>query len=315
VHNENSQQPTFTLTFDNPYLSKDYIDGNIKIIDLQNKSNTCLLFCSGNGLYFPNTFEEYTQRIRIEDRYEWENIAKNKLIQKNISKIIFIRDIFKQWYVAGINSKINNIGKMAEYLKHETQGYEITVAGNSAGGYIAVLIGALIKADIILSVCGQYNLWNFVDKNPLLKKYENELPHSKYYDLRNLIEEDTNIIYFVPIYCETDIPQYKLVENYQNIKIFRFNSKSHSLGEICGMNYPRLLTYTKRKIDTLYLKYKDKIVNPHVFFVEKNIMLRCLFRVFIKAAKRVLCAFTRRPGLSPRRQPHRPRTGQRPAPR
>jgi hypothetical protein len=285
VYNENSQQPTFT--FDNPYLLNDYIDGNIKIINLKNKSNKCLLFCSGNGLYFPNTVEEYTKKIRIENRYEWENIAKNKIIQNNVSKIIFIRDIFKQWYVTGINSKINNIEKLAEYLKNEANGFEITIAGNSAGGYIAVLLGILINANIIITVCGQYNLWDFVDKNPLLRKYKDEIHYSKYYDLKNLIGEETNIIYFVPINCQTDIPQYESVRNYKNIKIFKFNSKRHGLGEMSGGNFPYLFTYNKAKIDALYLKCKNRIINPYLFFVEKKLFFLQPFHILKKLIHKI----------------------------
>jgi hypothetical protein len=269
---DNRQQATFTLTFDNPYISEDYADGNIKIIDLQNKSNKCLVFCSGNGLYFPNIVEEYTHKIRMRNRYEWENIAKNKIIQNNVSKIIFIRDIFKQWYVTGINDKINSIEKLAKYLEDETNGYEITIIGNSAGGYIAVLLGALIRADIIITVCGQYNLWDLVDKNPLLKQHKDEMQYSKYYDIRNFIKAETNILYFVPIKSKEDIPQYESVKDNKNIKTFRFNSKKHGLAEICGINYPYLLTYNKKKIEALYLKNKTKIINPYLFFVEKKIM-------------------------------------------
>jgi hypothetical protein len=283
----NSQQPIFTLSFDNPYLSNDYIDGNIKIINLQNKSNRCLLFCSGNGLYYPNTLEEYINKIRIENKYEWDNTAKNKIIQKTVSKIIFIRDIFKQWYVTGINSKINNIEKLSEYLRQETRGYEVTIIGNSAGGYIGVLIGLLIKAKIIITVSGQFNLWDFVDKNPLLKKYKNELQHSKYYNIMKLMEEETNILYFVPINCETDIPQYELVKKYQQVKIVKFNSNRHGLGEIHSMNYPILLRYDKIRIDMLYQKYKDKEINPYLFFIERRVFFLQFIHIFRKIISRI----------------------------
>jgi hypothetical protein len=264
------------------FLQEDYTNENIKVIDLQNKSNKCLLVCSGNGLYFPNTFEEYAQKIRVKDRYEWENITKNKIIRSHFSKIIFIRDIYKQWYVTGINSKINNIEKLAEHLKNETHGYQTSITGVSAGGYIAVLIGILIEADTIITVCGQYNLWDFVDTNPLLKKYKNQPEYSKYYNIINLIKEKTNIIYFAPIYCENDTPQYELVKNHPNMKIFAFDGKTHGLGEICIINYPYLLTYDKRKIDRLYMKYKDKIINPYLFYIEKKIIFLRIFYFFIR---------------------------------
>jgi hypothetical protein len=174
--------------FNNELLLEDYQDDNIRIINLHNNSDKCLLFCSGNSLYFPNTDEEYINKIKIQDRYEWENIAKRKMIRKGVSKIIFIRDIYKQWYVTGINSKLNCIDKLVEYIKVETKNYRIISVGTSAGGYAAVLIGVLLNAYRIITISGQYNLWPFADKNPLLEKFTRDISRSKYYDLRELLK-------------------------------------------------------------------------------------------------------------------------------
>ena len=43
---------------------------------------------------------------------------------KRASKHIFVRDVFKTWYITGINSKINNVPLLAELLRKETEGYE-----------------------------------------------------------------------------------------------------------------------------------------------------------------------------------------------
>ena len=63
--------------------------------------------------FFPDTIEEFNETIGIRDRYEWENISKDV----NAKKLIFMRDIKKNWYQKGINKKINNINKIVLFLK------------------------------------------------------------------------------------------------------------------------------------------------------------------------------------------------------
>lgn len=69
---------------------------NYKIIDNHGADNkNCLIFFSGNGIYYPNSEEVFDEVIVRNDRYEWENIAKSSLINKNCARIIFVRDVFK----------------------------------------------------------------------------------------------------------------------------------------------------------------------------------------------------------------------------
>jgi hypothetical protein len=38
------------------------------------------------------------------------------------SKHIFLRDVFKQWYLAGINPTVSSPEKLVEFLRQETVG-------------------------------------------------------------------------------------------------------------------------------------------------------------------------------------------------
>ena len=67
---------TFPFTRNNSELLKsEYAKDNYKIIRTGSKTGRAIIFCSGNGLYFPNTEAEFTEKIINNDRYEWENLA------------------------------------------------------------------------------------------------------------------------------------------------------------------------------------------------------------------------------------------------
>ena len=57
---------------------------------------TCIIFFSGNGLYYPNEEEEFTEKVIRQNIYEWQNISDDKLFLKKTDKIIFVRDVHKQ---------------------------------------------------------------------------------------------------------------------------------------------------------------------------------------------------------------------------
>ena len=103
-----------------------YCQDNIYITDYSlGVSKDCYIFFFVNGLYYPNTQDEFIQKIVYEDRYEWRNLCKTRSFKKNAKKVIFVRDIYKQWYVTGCSKKLNTIDKMYLYLKNITTGYDI----------------------------------------------------------------------------------------------------------------------------------------------------------------------------------------------
>lgn len=132
---------------------------NYKIIQSGGKNTVAVYFTSHN-LFYPDTIECFEKAIKEKDRYEWTRIKINRA-----SKHIFLRDIFKIWYVKGINSKINSIPLILDFLKKETEGYdEIVMIGSSAGGTAAALFGSMLNADIVFDFNGQWEINSSIKK-------------------------------------------------------------------------------------------------------------------------------------------------------
>ena len=127
------------------YIVK-YTSGNTK------SKKLAVVYFSDNSLY-DIAENDFYQRIVVENRYEWEKFAV-----KNADMHIFVRDVFLKAYFYGINSQIDDIEKLAEFLKSVLDGYEeVVMIGSCAGGYAAALIGSKLKVSRILSFSGQFN--------------------------------------------------------------------------------------------------------------------------------------------------------------
>ena len=178
-------------------LRREYEKDNYRLIHTGSKTNRAIIFFSGNGLYFPNTEEEFTQKIIINDRYEWENLASNKLIRKYYELIIFVRDVYKQWYVTGINPEHDNVDKTADFLRELTRGYDITTCGASAGGYAAVLFASLLDAERFFSMSGQFSIHHQIDAQgaPFVYNYASDIIRNKYYDIAGITHRGGGALY------------------------------------------------------------------------------------------------------------------------
>ena len=211
---------------DDSNLQSAYKQKNYILTDTNSKSRRIMIFFSGNGLYYPNT--------------------------KSV----------KQWYVTGINEKINTIDKLVEFLRALTDGYEITTCGNSAGGYMACLIGNFLKAKRMYDFSGQFVLYEELEGSPLLKANINN-DRAKYYSLLDYIKYPQNVYYFYPANCSSDIKQYRFIAN-KNINIFAFDRETHGT-TVNGNIYPYLLTASDKKIKNMVLKYRNKVINADEF--------------------------------------------------
>jgi hypothetical protein len=128
---------------------------NFKIITTKCANKKAYIYFSSNGLYFPNTKDAFTKTIIEHDRYEWE-----KNLVPNVEKHILVRDLFKGWYLKGINQKIGSLEALTSFLSEETEGYEVSMIGSSAGGFAAVFAGIHLQAARIFNFNGQFNLEN-----------------------------------------------------------------------------------------------------------------------------------------------------------
>lgn len=142
----------------NQIIQTQYTKDNYKVIDYKNKSNIAIIFFSSNGLYYPNTQEEFIEKLYVRDKYEWDNISQLPEIKKYARRVILVRDIYKQWYVKGINHKYNSQDLLLKLLKNLCSSYEVITLGTSSGGYIASLAGCYLNAKIVFSISGQFEL-------------------------------------------------------------------------------------------------------------------------------------------------------------
>jgi len=139
---------------DHPLVRQAYRGDNHKIVfDDTRPKEICALYFSSNNIYFPNDESVFRKRIVEADAYEWYRTRV-----RAAHKHVFLRDVFKQWYLTGLNDKVSTPEALLEFLRAQTEGYRVVALGSSAGGYAAVLYGSLLGAERILSFNGQMEL-------------------------------------------------------------------------------------------------------------------------------------------------------------
>lgn len=242
-----------------------------KLIILDNervKNKLCYIFFSGNGLYYPNTSEVFYKNVIENSRYEWMNIAQSKYLKK-VRRKIFVRDIYKQWYVKGISQEINSVDKLLEELKRLTNGFEIVTVGSSAGGYMAALAAVKLEALRCFDFSGQFFLESvggkFVDE-AIKQDYI-------YKNITKLIEDSKCIVYyFVPFFSKNDEKQRMCVKNFKNVKEFDFKSDIHATTMFPG-NMPFIISLDEKRLDRFYRRYENKKID-RVFFLCVTMKIR-----------------------------------------
>lgn len=195
-------------------------------------SNRCYLYFSSNGLYFPHTVEQVKRRIYVEDYYEWEGVSAISGRLEKEPKSIFIRDIYKNFYVRGINEKIDSIEKLLEFLKEETEGYEVVAVGGSSGGYMAMLAGAVLSAHMVFAFSGQVSLYQYNDavygdKYHLMEKYRDDPKYRRYFDISDIVRDTCPVIFFYAADNEDDQRQAAIVQGMRNFYMFPVKSAEH----------------------------------------------------------------------------------------
>jgi hypothetical protein len=188
----------------------------------------CAIYFSSNDIYFPNSEDVFRKRIIEKDFYELYNTRINYAY-----KHIFVRDIKKQWYVSGINSRIHSPQLLLAFLKGETEGYSVITVGSSAGGYAAVLYGSLLPAILVFSFNGQFEVNSLLKSSnakidPLLFRCEGSAL-SNYFDLKDFINTKIDIYYFVSSASEWDYQQYKHISTIPTVKVIFFNTAHHGI--------------------------------------------------------------------------------------
>lgn len=240
-----------------------YLGGNCMIVNKMTwLKNLCHIF-SGNSIYYPNNEESFTHNIIEKNRFEWFGHRF-----PDSAKHIFLRDIHKQWYLSGINSKINTPERLFEFLKKETEGYEVICVGSSAGEYAAILYGSLLEAKQVYAFSPQLELnsmlsYSSEEIDPLIFRLKDSYIR-KYYDLNSFMNESTEYYYFCPIKAKWDKLEYEyaLQNNFFEKKNFQpifFNTSTH------GVPFPKVALDSIFSNPGVVKKYIGKKNNP-IFF-------------------------------------------------
>lgn len=260
-----------------------YEKDNYKVVNLKNDSDICIIFFSSNGLYYPNTVKEFQEKILVEDSYEWENVATSIKIQKHVGRIIFIRDIYKQWYVKGISNKYHSIEGLYQLLRKLTEGFQVITAGGSSGGYASVILGLKLGAVKIYSFSGQFSIWDEVDDYFLLDQYRVDKRYSYYYDLEDMLmkNEDIPIYYFYPARCKQDVQQYTYTLGKNNIYTYAFDYDTHAT-TMMGCNFPYVLLKTNDRLINLYQVCKNRMWKKNQFLAVSAGIISYIYEKKIK---------------------------------
>lgn len=254
----------------NEIVLRAYQGDNYQCIDTGVKSDFCYIFFSSNGLYYPNTKRVFEEQILEKDRYEWKWVVNRSQVPQCAGRIIYIRDIYKEWYSKGINSRINTIDKLLDLLTELTMGWKVVTVGSSAGGYMAVLSAIKLEAEYCLNFSGQYCISSEL-QNP-------------YYDLTKILTGYRgHIFYFCPFKCEADRKDYQRVQNIECVKTFLFNDTKHASTMFTG-NMSYIIGRSEADLFALYRKNRGKEINKIIFLLQ-TVPVKAVFSIMWKEIK------------------------------
>ncbi len=134
--------------------------------------------------------------------FEFLKILRGVPVQK-----MFVRDVYKSWYHAGLKGLSANVDQSVEVLRgmiEESGARRVLTIGNSMGGYAAILYGALLGADEVLAFSpitflNWKNRFRYLDLRPWIRYlWRSSVKNRKCYDLARIpgIKKPRIHIYF-----------------------------------------------------------------------------------------------------------------------
>lgn len=229
---------------------------------------SCCIYFSSNDLYFPNDETQFQYSVIDKDRYEWRNIQP-----VNAYKNIYVRDVNKQWYLNGICEKYNTPEKLLSLLKKETEGFEITTLGSSAGGYAAILYGIQLNAIRIFAFNPQFEIKSLLYRstesiNPLVFRYSSNPAMEAFYDLVPIIKTYNGLLfYYYSNKSQWDLEQMSHLKSEGAdvfVKIVSFSTAHH------GIPFPKVVFEKLLKCsDDILIQDSYKNHNSLVYSIQK----------------------------------------------
>ena len=152
--------------------------------------------------------------------------------------ILFVTDTIQTWFLYGINSEIDTIEKLTEYLGQVIKEYDnVGFVGSSMGGYGAILFGQLLNPNHCVAFSPQTFLSDELrekygeDRFP---KYFHRLDNEKieYYDLLNFKSENTTIDIYYGVKNRLDSLHSERMGQLKNVRLHPINSDSHNIASV-----------------------------------------------------------------------------------
>lgn len=284
IISKNKTVPVFQV--DSAIVQEAYtsMDNYLICYDQQKQGlNTCAVYFSSNYIYFPNNTETFKKEIIEKNKFEWFSQR-----YPSANKHIFIRDIFKQWYLKGINKNLNSIESLADFLKEELAGYTSVFIGSSSGGFMAVLLGSLLQVDRVYTFNGQFFLTDLLESSspmvdPILFQERSNPEVFKYYKIKDYLKNPERIYYFYSSKSDWDIKQCSEILD-TGIHVIAVNSGIHGIPFLTH-NLKGLFSLNKKELKLL----KASIINPIWFSIQLVGVLKTfvfLFKILPNAYKR-----------------------------
>ncbi|WP_432467996.1 hypothetical protein [Agarivorans sp. Z349TD_8] len=234
---------------------------NFKVVKGSLTNGKCLVCFSSNAIFFPHT-NENLHKLILSDYYEWERVVD----KAKFEKLIFIRDIYKQWYLNGINESVASVEALGKLIKYHTQGLECTYVGSSAGGYAAVMFGEICGADKIFSFSGQFELSREASmvKNPILASaYTNDFDY---------VSVSKEVFYFYPAHSEDDKYQAKSVEKNGKVITVKINDDFHGI-PIYPFSLKKILQLELKDVRRLSERQHNKLIISLSFITWRDLFI------------------------------------------
>lgn len=247
---------------------KAYSLKNYMVKQISDSNETCVIYFSSSSIYYPNTENAMKEQIIDKNFYEWK-----KYPILNANRFIYVRDVAKQFYIYGISKECASINELIKLLEELTKGYNIITVGSSAGGYMASLAGALLKAKTVYCFSGFFSLSN-VNQEVwyLLKKEKENSKYNQYYEIAKYMEEaiDTSFFYIMPGLSKDEINndsvQYEYVKNIPNVYALKIKEKEHG---VCMYPYvlKEFINKDTSEMKKIFRKYKGRLVSKWKFSI------------------------------------------------
>lgn len=277
----------YVFQVDSDIVQQVYTERDNYLIEYNDKGdkNWCVIYFCSNDIYYPNLEDIFRKRIIEKNFFEWYHSRVNKAY-----KHIFVRDVFKQWYLTGINAKINTPEKLTDFLRKEAESYSnIVTVGSSAGGYAAILHGSLLNAKYVLAFNPQFEIKSLLNVtseriNPIV--FRNQELRSIYYDIIPYINNNTDIFYFYSNASKWDIEQNCYINGCKNnIYKLSFNTSHHGI-PFLKIALPDVLNMSIRELKIL----SNTKHSPLLFTIKRvglyKTILGFLKQLYLKYRKR-----------------------------